>query len=193
MITNIPINRSEDNISIHTATELDKEEYVAFELAGELLQSLIKTGVDKEIDIQGTIWNERYKSDCIMFAIVENSSGKTIGFCEIEHVSSYEPTIGITLAKDYRRKGYGYLAAKMMIEEGWKVFAHPYFIWELEQDNTASKKLVLKLGGKLVENHCILPDHMIKAMCENGIEVDPNIYTDSVERYKIDRPVSFDK
>ena len=193
MITDISITRSEDNIRIHTATEMDKDDYIALELDGELLESLIQVGAEKEIDVRAIIWNERYEMDCIMFAIVEISSEKTIGFCEIEHVSTDEPTIGITLAQNYRGKGYGYLAAKMMIEEGWKIFNHPYFVWEVMQDNIASRKLVLKLGGKLISKRCVLPDNVIKVMRENGIEVNPNEYPDSVERYKIERPVSFDK
>ena len=40
-----------------------------------------------------------------MFAIVENSSGKTVGFCEMDHALSEEPTIGIRLTEEYRGKG----------------------------------------------------------------------------------------
>ncbi len=189
MITDILITRTEGNVSIHTATEADKEDYIALELGGDFIQSLVKVGADKEIDVGGIIWNERFESDCIMFAIVENSSGKTVGFCEIDHVSSEEPTIGITLDEAYRGKGYGYLAAKMMIEEGWKIFKHPYFVWELDQENIASKKLALKLGGELINHRCALPEHMIRVMRENGIEVSSEDFSDSVERYRIDRPI----
>lgn len=188
MITDIIINRSEGDISIRTATENDKEDYVAFELNDELLQSFERVGADKKIDLRSIVWDERYKSDCIMFAIVENKSDKTIGFCEIEHVSEEEPTIGITLADGYRGKGYGYLSVRMVLEEAWKIFEHPYFIWEVEQDNIASKKLVLKLGGKFINRRCVLPDCAIKVMSENGLAVDPQNFPDSVERYKIERP-----
>ena len=190
MITDILINRSEGNISIHTATEADKDEYISLELTGTLMQSVVKVGADKDIDIRSIIWDERYKSDCIMFAIVENSSGNTIGFCEIEHISSAEPTIGITLAEVYRNKGYGYLAAKMMIEEGWKIFDHPYFIWEVEEDNIASKKLAIKLGGKPINNRCVLSENMLKIMRESGIDVSPEDFPNSIERYKIERPLA---
>ena len=105
MITDIIINRSEGDISIHTATEKDKEDYVSFELDGKLLQSLVNEGADRKIDVRSIIWDERYKSDCIMFAIVENESNKTVGFCEIEHVSTDEPTIGITIADGYHGRG----------------------------------------------------------------------------------------
>ena len=189
MITDILITRTEGNVSIHTATEADKEDYIALELGGGFIQSLVKVGAEKEIDVGGVIWNERFESDCIMFAIVENSSGKTVGFCEIDHVFAEEPTIGITLDEAYRGKGYGYLAAKMMIEEGWKIFKHPYFVWELDQENIASKKLALKLGGELINHRCALPEHMIRAMRENGIEVSSEDFSDSVERYRIDRPI----
>ena len=189
MITDILINRREGDISIHTATEADKDDYIELELSGALLQNLIKVGAEKDIDVRSIIWDERYKNDCIMFAIVENASEKTIGFCEIERISSDEPTIGITLAEGYRGKGYGYLAAKLRIEEGWKIFEHPYFIWELEQENAASRKLVTKLGGQYINNRCVLSESMIARMRENGIEIKREDFPDSVERYKIERPL----
>ena len=92
MITDILITRSEGDISIRTATEADKDKYIALEMDDDLIQSLVKVGAEKDIDVRGIIWNERFESDCIMFAIVENSSGQTVGFCEIEHISSEEPT-----------------------------------------------------------------------------------------------------
>lgn len=188
MITDILINRTEGDISIHTATEADKEDYIALELKGDMLQSLVKVGADKEIDMHSIIWGERYKSDCIMFAIVENATNQTVGFCEIENVSADEPTIGITIAEGYRGKGYGYLATKMMIEEGWKIFTHPYFIWEVEQENIASKKLAKKLGGVLINHRCVLPESIIQVMRKNGMEINQDDFPDSVERYKIERP-----
>ncbi len=190
MITDILIHRTEGDISIRTATEVDKDDYIALELDGDYMQSLAKVGTEEGIDVGDIFWNERCQIDCIMFAIMENKSGKTVGFCTIEQVSSEEPTIGITLAEPYRGKGYGYLAAKMMIEEGWKIFDHPYFVWELNQDNIVSRRLVLKLGGKLINNRCVLSENMIKVMRENGIEINPEIYSASVERYKLERPVS---
>ena len=187
MITDIIINRSEGNISIHTATEAVKDDYIAFEMEGELIQSLISVGDDKQIDVRSIIWEERYNSDCIMFYIVENKSHKIVGFCEIEHLSTDEPTIGITISKEYRGKGYGYLSAKAMIEECWKIFEYPYFVWEVDQDNIASKSLALKLGGELMNKRCILPEHMVRVMRENGIEINPDNFPNSVERYKIKR------
>lgn len=188
MITDILIDRLEENIRIRTATQADKEDYIALMLRDSVFQKFEKIDVAKEIDLRSIIWNERYNNDCIMFAIVENISEKTIGFCEIENVSTDEPTIGITLFEDFHGKGYGYLAAKMMVEEGWKLFHHPYFIWEVEQDNIPSKKLAVKLGGRLINRRCILSEQMINIMREKGIEVKPEDFPNSVERYKIERP-----
>ena len=188
MIIDKLITRTEGNICIHTATEADRDDYISMELDGEWMKSFLKVSAAREIDVCEIIWKERYESDCIMFAIVECSSEKTVGFCEIEHIASSEPTIGIMLTEAYRGKGYGYLAAKMMIEEGWKLFDHPYFIWEVEQDNIASKKLVLKLGGELFNKRCVLPDHVVNVMREKGIEINQEDFPNSVERYKIERP-----
>ena len=188
MITDILISRTEGNISIRTATTACKNDYLSLKLGENITDSLFAECKKMGIDVREIIWNERYKSECIMFSIVENSSGKTIGFCEINDVSSKEPTIGISLAEEYRGKGYGYRAAKMMIEEGWKIFDHPYFVWELEQENTASRQLILKLGGRVIDNRCTLPENMIKALQANGVEVNSEELPKSIERYVIDRP-----
>ena len=188
MITDILVFRTLGNVSIRTATIAHKDDYIAHELSDRLTESLFEEAKKKGIDVREIIWDERYKSDCIMFEISENDSGKTIGFCEINHILSEEPTIGIKLAAEYRGKGYGFLAAKMMIEEGWKIFDHPYFVWELEQENTASRKLILKLGGRLIDSRCALSESMIQVLRENGIEFDSKELPNSIERYAIERP-----
>ena len=190
MITNIQVLKFADGISIRTATETDKDAYVSIKLEEEIGPSLVAEGMKQGIDIYGLIWNSVCNSDCILFVIVEESTGKNIGFSEINRVSSNEPTIGITLASEFRGKGYGYTAAKMTIEEGWNLFDHPYFVWELEKENTASRKLVLKLGGQRMNNRCVFSENVIKMMKEKGIDVTTQCFSDTIECYKIERPLS---
>lgn len=188
MITDILIERSQDNIQIRTATTGDREDYIAHIFRQKTFEKIREIGEEKEIDFSSVIWNDRYHSDSIMFAIVETISKKTIGFCEIEQLSTAEPTIGITLDKEYQGKGYGYLATKMMIEEGWKLFQYPYFIWETDQDNIPSKRLAIKLGGKLFNKRGVLTESALQALQELGIEIDFEENADYIERYKIERP-----
>jgi len=188
MKTDLIITRTEGDITIHTATIADRARYVELELQGDLMKQVAEVGKTKGVDLEEIIWDERYKTDCIMFAIVENESGITIGFCEIEHISTDEPTLGISLEESYRGKGYGYSAAKAMIAEGWKIFDHDYFVWEVDKENEASKKLAVKLGGQLINHRCVLPEHILKMMRESGMDINIEDYPNSVERYKIERP-----
>ena len=152
------------------------------------MQSVAEEGQTQGVDIEEMIWNERYAMECIMFVIVENESGKTIGFCELENISTDEPTIGIDISKEYRGKGYGYLAAKAMIEECWKIFPHQYFIWEARKENIASKKLVIKLGGVLINHRASLRGDVLDLLKENGFEAFSSDLDLAIERYKITRP-----
>ena len=190
MITNILISRTDGKVTIHTATEADKNDYLTIASYDESVRLLFKIGKEKKLDINEILWKDRYERDCIMFAIVENESGKTIGFCEIENISKTEPTIGISIDPNYQRKGYGYAAAKMMIEEGWKIFDHTYFMWEVEQDNIPSRKLALKLGGKRQENRRLFEDCMLQVMEEKGVSLPPECFENSIERYAIERPTN---
>lgn len=191
VMTDIRIARTEGNICIHTVTDADKDDYINFDSSDGFAKRLSRDGTELGIALQDILWNERCKLDGIMFAIQEISEGKTIGFCDIDNISSDEPTIGIRIAQRYRGKGYGYLAAKMMIEEGWKLFRHPYFVWELDQDNVASRRLILKLGGKYINNRTTMPQNMINCLQSAGIAVNENDYPASVERYKIERPKGY--
>ena len=92
------------------------------------------------------------------------------------------------LLDKYRGKGYGYLAAKMMIEAGWEILEHPYFVWEVHQDNEVSKKLVKKLGGKVINKRCAIPEYMLKVLQEGGMDIRAEDFPESIERYKLERP-----
>lgn len=196
MITDLIITRAEREITIRTATISDKERYVELELEKALGRALAKAQEILGNDPIEYIWNERYNMDCIMFAIVENKSGTTIGFCGIENISTNEPTLFISLGEQYQGKGYGYFATKAMLLEGWKIFEHDYFIWEVLQNNIASKKLAMKLGGRLINLRNYFSENAIELMKENEeflkkhkINIDPEDYANSVERYKIERPI----
>ena len=182
------IVRDAENIIIRTVTEADKEEYISLQFDDNLLNSFAQAGEIVSVDVREIFWKERYESDSILFSIVEKDTGCIAGFCEIDHISEDEPTIGITLLDKYRGRGYGYLAAKMMIEAGWEILEHPYFVWEVHQDNEPSKRLVEKLGGKLINRRCAIPEYMLKVLQEGGMDIQAKDFPESIERYRLERP-----
>lgn len=187
MITDVLVSRTEGDITIRTATEADRDAYIEFQINTDLMKEVQKAGEEENVDLAEIIWGERYKTDCIMFVIIENTSGAIIGFCEIEHLQTNEPTLGIDIAPPFRKKGYGTSAAKAMLALGWELFNHDYFLWELDQENHASRRIALKLGGQRLENRQVIPDRVIKMMQDAGIEFS-EAFDPTVERYKIERP-----
>ena len=179
---------SSETITIRGIADADKDAYLDMLFDNGLLKALQEAGESVNVDIREILWKERFESDSILFLIIENSSQKIIGFCEIDAISEDEPTVGITLLKDYQGKGYGYIAVKMMLEEAWKVLDHPYLVWEVHEENEASKRLVSKLGGVRINNRCAIPDHMLKVLQEGGMDIEAKDFSESIERYKLERP-----
>ena len=70
--------------------------------------------------------------------------------------------IGIALAADMRRKGYGYTAAKLLVEKARSEFGIGDILMTTDPSNTASRRLCEKLGAELVDTdgHC---HYLIKA------------------------------
>lgn len=64
--------------------------------------------------------------------------------------------LGLSLAKDYRGKGIGYKASKLLIEKARDEFGIGNILLTNEPDNVASRKLFAKLGAELsdINEHC---------------------------------------
>lgn len=186
MIKDFYVNRKEGAITIYTATPFDKEKYFYIQTKGEYA-NLLQEGYEKGIDLIDFFWKEIYKENNLLFMIVENKSGRNVGYCTIEGINNSEPTIGVSLIKEFWGKGYGYLAAKAMIEESWKILNHPYYVWEVNKDNIASKKIAIKLGGKFIGYKPNFSTEQLRMLKEHGLKP-TTTETSNIERYKITRP-----
>lgn len=160
MMTDIMVHRTEGDISIRTMTERDQADYFA------------------AID---------FRLNGIAFTIIENCSGKAIGFCEITLPPPVDPTVFVLIDPAYRGKGYGYLATKMAIEECWKIFDHPYYILECKDFNVAGKRIAEKLGGKFLAKSISFVDVFTQYILEPDCE-DPVLHATPSVRYTIERP-----
>ena len=160
MITDIMVHRTEGDISIRTMTEQDQADYSA---------------------------TMDFRLNGIAFTIIENCSGKAIGFCEITLPPPFDPTVFVLIDPAYRGKGYGYLATKMAIEECWKIFDHPYYILECKDFNVAGKRIAEKLGGEFIAKDFTILDALAQYICEPDGENLVQHPACSV-RYKLERP-----
>ena len=74
-----------------------------------------------------------------------------------------------------------------MIEESWKILNHPYYVWEVNKDNIASKKIAIKLGGEFIGYKPNFSTEQLRMLKEHGLKP-TTTETSNIERYKITRP-----
>ena len=86
---------------------------------------------------------------------------KIVGLANIKHyLNDYLRKkgghLGLSLAKEYRGKGIGYKATKLLIEKARNDFGIEDILLTNEPENTASRKLCEKLGAELtdIDEHC---------------------------------------
>lgn len=85
------------------------------------------------------------------WAIVLKECNKLIGYCGIavEQVDNvYEPEIGYRLAPEFWGKGLATEAASAAIQQGFEQFKLSYLLGIVEPANTASVRVLEKLGMK---------------------------------------------
>ncbi len=188
MIIDKPIALTEGPITIRTITEADKYAFADIVLGRDIMKPFAKNNETVANSIRDIVWEDRQISDSISFLIVENDSKAEIGICEIHRLESSEPLISITIDDSYHNKGYGYLASKMMLEECWKIFDNPFFVWEVEKENIPSKRLAVKLGGKLTETFCTRQKDTPEVAQKSELEASSEGLTKTIEKYVIERP-----
>lgn len=86
---------------------------------------------------------------------------KIIGLANIKHylndfLRKKGGHIGLSIAKDYRRKGLGLKTTKLLIEKARNEFGIQDILFTNEPENIASRNMCEKLGAKLtdIEEHC---------------------------------------
>ena len=64
--------------------------------------------------------------------------------------------IGLSIAKEYRGKGIGLRATKLLIEKACNEFGITYILLTNEPENIASRALCEKIGAELtdIDEHC---------------------------------------
>lgn len=83
------------------------------------------------------------------WAIIHKQGNKLIGYCGIavEQVDNVnEPEIGYRLAPEFWGKGLATEAASAAIQQGFEQFKLPYILGIVEPANTASVRVLEKLG-----------------------------------------------
>lgn len=110
---------------------------------------VIKQSYGEALSIHTKVCNEfdaKNKNNCI-FSVVEKSSGQLIGYCGFkycERMGDIEILYGFL--RDSWGKGYGYEAAKAVLEYGIKILKLKKIVAAVNPQNIASEKILIKIG-----------------------------------------------
>lgn len=96
--------------------------------------------------------------DCFHGAVIEKHTNQLIGLCGLNPYKENEPEIEFKIGVPYWGKGYAIELGKQMIQDSFAV-THIKGIFGMAQpENTASRKVLKKIGMKYLGNH-IFRDH----------------------------------
>lgn len=101
----------------------------------------------KEEDFKQELWKEFLKEYEVVASIYDKKSGDYVGYCSVKDMCKSDWELAIEEKEQYRNKGYGYDALSMFITTIAKMSEHRFFRARIDIDNTASQKLVKKLGA----------------------------------------------
>lgn len=99
------------------------------------------------------ILEEFNQEKALFMAVIRKSDNKYIGYVGLKDTSKNLWEFCIELLPQYCRQGYGYSATKTFLKRVSEITRNPsqQFMALVEVDNIASQKLMLKLGGRLID------------------------------------------
>ena len=98
------------------------------------------------------LWETQKKSirngmDQERYLVIEKETEISCGIVEFHYIFKITPEINIMIAPEYRQKGYGYEASKILIDKVLNDGKAEYIIWNTFASNKASCRIAEKLGG----------------------------------------------
>ena len=110
--------------------------------------------------------NEEYLQ---IFTIIEKCSNEICGFCQLKHIDTPTPELGIDIIDGFMERGYAQEAIRLLMAYAKLHYNVDYFTWEAEKENLISRHIAKKLGGKLIEEKPLLPESFITFGKNKGI------------------------
>lgn len=114
-------------------------------------------------------WERVNAENIFCCAIIEKSTEDICGFCEIKDIDTFTPEIGIDIRDGYMGRGYAQEAIKQLISYASEKFKINYFIWKADKNNSISRHIAEKLGGKLILEEATMKQWIIDYGKEKGL------------------------
>lgn len=117
-------------------------------------EGTVKNREDAENLIKN-IWLAEYKKyGYARYALIHKGDQKVIGFCGVKFLPEYDlPDIGYRMLPEYWGKGLGTEAVRAALEYARTELGLNKIMGEVVKQNTASNKLLLKVGMRLVDTY----------------------------------------
>jgi len=102
-----------------------------------------------------SIWLAEYeKYGYARYALIHKGDQKVIGFCGVKYIPEFDlPDIGYRMLPEYWGKGLGTEAVRAALKYARTELGLNKIIGEVVKENTASNKLLLKVGLRLVDTY----------------------------------------
>ena len=153
-----------EKITLRKMEDSDKELFLEI----NRLMPLV-TKIENVKEYEDILWEGYRKPTTSAYFILDNHTHTVLGICQLDHIDTKTPHIGIDILEKYRQQGYGYEAVRLFIQNVHLICEADYFIWRCFQDNLGSQCLAKKLGGILINKMPGFPEHIIQIAKEKGI------------------------
>lgn len=111
------------------------------------------------------IENDYIQANVKRFLIIENSLSESVGYINFTYYDLGQAEVDIAVVEEYRRKGYAFEAAKLLIQNTIKNGLAESVIWSAFPSNKASCHIAEKLGGVPIEGKNYIKEAMQAAGC----------------------------
>lgn len=110
-------------------------------------------------------WKCSLNDEDLNLSLFAKDSGRYLGNLMLKNLSDSRQEIGIDIVREYRNKGIGYEAVKLLMNHAAKVSGSNEFEVRIYSDNEPSRKLFKKLGAVEIGQEC---NEFISAMKTMG-------------------------
>ncbi|MEY8376302.1 GNAT family N-acetyltransferase [Lachnospiraceae bacterium 56-18] len=131
------------------------------------------------------IWKEVNAANGLACAIIEKSTGEICGFCQLKHMDTPAPEVGIDIRDGYMGKGYAQEAVKLLMIYTSKNYNVDYFVWKAKKANSISRHIAEKQGGVLISEEPTMEQWIIDYGMEKGVLKEEDI--SYICTYRIER------
>ena len=94
------------------------------------------------------------------YLVAEKNTSEILGYLDLTYNDCQRPEVDIAIAGEFRRKGYGYEAARTLIDHVFREEDIQAIIWTVFPTNLPSRRIAEKLGGILIEEKNVIKEIM---------------------------------